>query len=124
MPSKKSWRDSPELHHIDTAHGHLAYRWGTGDNVEITHLKVDQQFRGMGYGRQLLELLLRELQDCPPYATVYGFTLFENGEARAFYQSVGFTTSLVAGVYDVGRAVVFSARYEDLCNLHNVTPKG
>ena len=124
MPSKhrKTWRDNPGFHYIEASYGHLYYRWGTGDNVEITHFKVDEQYRRMGYGRELLVLLLLELRDCPPYATVFGFSLAGNDEAHRFYRSVGFTTSVVGGVYDDGRAVVFSARYEDLCRAHGVPP--
>ena len=104
---------------IQDRRGHIAWRWGTGDNVELTHLKASEE--GKGYGKSLLRDMLTVLKQNPPYATVFGFTRTVNLKAQAFYQDNGFILTRVAGVYDDGGAVVFSARYKDLCELHGVT---
>lgn len=96
----------------------LRVKEGTGANFEITYLKV--QTPRQGIGRLLLVTMLRYFLPNPPYATVYGFTRSGNADAHAFYRAVGFTLSPVQGVYDEGSAVVFSARYDDLCALHGV----
>lgn len=99
--------------------GIIAWRRGTGDNVEVTYVRSDQTRQGTG--RKLLQEMLRRLRDNPPYATVYGFTRANNRDAIAFYQAMGFAVTPVNGVYADGKAAVFSARYDDLCKRH-LTP--
>jgi GNAT superfamily N-acetyltransferase len=101
--------------------GLVRWRWGTGDNVELTHLRANTP--GAGNGRRLLRAMLTILRDDPPYATVFGFTRTGNAEAQAFYRAMGFTITPVAGVYADGTAVLFSARYDDLCRLHLPPPE-
>lgn len=118
--ASNNWKETAIFCHVETNYGYLYYRWGTGDNVEITHLKVDEPYRGNGYGTELIVLLLQELQEIPPYATVFGFTRWENLEARLFYRSVGFGLSLVSGVYADGKCVLFSAHYDHLKEVHGL----
>lgn len=97
--------------------GYIAWRRGTGDNVEITWLRSDQ--KRAGTGRRLLQAMLRRLRDeNPPYCSVYGFTRSSNVDAIAFYRAMGFTLSPVKGVYADGEALVFSARFRDLVRQH------
>jgi ribosomal protein S18 acetylase RimI-like enzyme len=96
--------------------GLLAWRRGTGDNVEITYLRVYEQ--GQGCGRRLLGKMVDRLRERPPYATVFGFTRTSNTGAQVFYEKMGFTLSPVRGVYADGSAVVFSANYADLLERH------
>ena len=102
------------LTHPSRGDSYIVWRRGTGDNVELLHLYSI----GDGWGLRLLCQMLEVLQHTPPYATVFGFTRAGNAKARAFYERTGFTLTEVAGVYDEGRAVVFSARYDELCRLH------
>lgn len=101
---------------IESELGEIFWQRGTGGNVEITLFKSTR--RKVGYGRRLLQGMLRELRTNPPYHTVYGFTRTSNLDARAAYSALGFTLSLVIGVYKDGDAMVFSAPYEDLCKRH------
>lgn len=96
--------------------GIIAWRWATGDNVELTHLKVQTPRKGCG--RRLLRAMLVKLKEEPPYHTVFGFTRVGNIRAHAFYRAMGFSLSLVTGVYADGAAMIFSAPYLDLCRKH------
>jgi GNAT superfamily N-acetyltransferase len=102
--------------HESDEDGVIGWRWGTGDNVELTHLRATQNRNG--HGRRLLVGMLLALRAEPPYCTVFGFTRTGNLVAQEFYRAMGFTLTPVAGVYADGAAVLFSARYDDLCRLH------
>lgn len=118
LPVEWSWKELLRVHMLNDDRGLLSWRWGTGDNVEITHFK--STLPGNGYGLSLLRDMLKALKGDPPYCTVFGFTRTCNKAAQAFYQNVGFTLSPVQGVYADGDAVVFSANYKELCTLHGV----
>lgn len=98
--------------------GYIVWRVGTGGNVELLDLQVVPTARGQGVGIGLLRAMLRHLKDNPPYYTIFGFTRTANVEAQEFYAAVGFDLSRVAGVYADGEAIVFSAKYDDLCKRH------
>lgn len=100
--------------------GHVMWRRGTGGNFELLELRAT--LARQGQGRRLVAAMLRAMAANPPYATVFGFTRLANLDAQAFYRAMGFTLSAVAGVYADGSAILFSARYRDLCDLH-LTPK-
>ena len=106
------------VRHVENQDGYISWRWGTGDNVELTHLRSAEP--GNGQGRKLLRSMLAALKNDPPYCTVFGFTRTCNKVAQAFYQDMGFVLSPVEGVYADGDAVLFSANYVDLCRLHGV----
>lgn len=105
---------------LTTEDGVIAWRYGTGGNVELTYILVKNEMQRQGQGRALFRAMLRALVSDPPYHTVYGFTRTGNAAGRSFYASVGFTLSEVAGVYADGNAVVFSANYRALCAIHGV----
>lgn len=94
--------------------GYIVWRRGTGENVELLHIKSARS----GGGSALLIKMLEKLKENPPYSTVFGFTRTGNTKAIAFYWRMGFTCSPVAGVYAEGSAMVFSAQYVDLCKRH------
>lgn len=103
---------------LTTESGIIAWRYGTGGNVELTYLLVKSEVRRDGQGRALFRAMLDELRKSPPYATVYGFTRSGNSVSQDFYRSLGFFLTPVVGVYDDGCAIVFSARYADLLAQH------
>ena len=117
MGRGRSKLDDVELDYVKTEDGFIGWRWGTGDNVELVDLQVNGAPR-TGGGRRLLTEMLRALKASPPYATVFGFTRSPNLDAQRFYAAMGFALSTVVGVYADGSAVVFSARYSDLCARH------
>ena len=94
--------------------GYIVWRRGTGDNVEMLHLKAERTLEGIG-SRLIKAMLVRLRLDRPPYETVYGFCRTNNFQAIGFYERLGFDISVVKGVYRDGDAVVFSAKYKDLC---------
>lgn len=96
--------------------GFVVWRLGTGGNAELLWIRSHAK----GWGRKLFVMMLKALRENPPYHTVFGFTRFGNWDAMGFYDRMGFSLSKVEGVYKDGVAVVFSAPYEDLCNLHGV----
>lgn len=103
---------------ITSEDGIIAWRRGTGGNVELTYILVKSEARRAGQGRSLFRAMLTALRSDPPYATVYGFTRTSNTAAREFYLSLGFTLSEVAGVYADGSAVVFSGRFLHLIEVN------
>lgn len=100
----------------DDGGGYIVWRRGTGDNVEITHLRAYRPHNGAG--RRLLRIMLHDLRENPPYATVFGFTRQSNTQACNFYAKMGFELTVVKGVYADGTAVVFSAPYRTLLERH------
>lgn len=104
-------RFSQASHHA-TNEGYIVWRRGSGDNVELLHIRAYRKQQGVG--KRLLLHMVKELQNDPPYKTVFGFTRISNDAARAFYLSLGFTLTEVDGVYADGRAVLFSQSYESL----------
>lgn len=116
LPDLRSWVGVELIHNTD---GYVIWRTGTGDNVEITHIKAAVPGGGMRLFREFLVRLL----DNPPYGgkgTVFGFTRVGNDRAKKFYRRAGFQLTTVKGVYAEGSAVVFSSCYTKLCCRHGV----
>lgn len=96
--------------------GLIAWRLGTGQNIELLYLKSDPP--RTGGGKHLLVEMLKELKKSPPYCTIYGFTRSSNLDARKFYEAMGFSLTTVVGVYADGIAVCFSANFDKLVKEH------
>lgn len=98
---------------IDNEHGYIVYRLGTGDNLEILHIRAHEQ--GHGHGVELIrEMLSRiKLENMEPYHSVFGFTKIDNTNAQDFYRYLGFILNHCQHVYQDG-AFVFSIPYTDL----------
>lgn len=92
--------------------GFIAWRRGTGGNVELLHLRSFSA--GCGYGRQLVYAMLEQLRKEPPYYSVFGFTRVGNDEAQRFYGALGFNLQTVCGLYAEGEAVLFWQDYQEL----------
>lgn len=99
---------------IHNEKGHIVWRRGTGDNVELLHIRVNDQRRG--YGNELVKQMILQLQNDKPYSTVFGFTRTNNEVAINFYRKLGFTLSKVDGIYLEQEALVFSQKYDELLN--------
>jgi ribosomal protein S18 acetylase RimI-like enzyme len=93
--------------------GYIVWRLGTGDNVELLHIRTFT--RGRGFGKELVKEMLKRLKDRPPYYSVFGFTRVSNEEAQAFYGALGFDLTPVSGVYKDGQAILFSGCFTTLC---------
>lgn len=73
--------------------GRLEYRVGQDSTVEIFDLMVDEDRRGRGVGRAMVEEL------AAGYWCVFAFTRAGNDGARAFYRALGFTETPLPGFY-------------------------
>lgn len=103
---------------IQIENGYIVWRRGTGNNVELLHIRTFSP--GKGTGKELVIRMLKALLECPPYATIFGFTRTVNESSQSFYKALGFELSEVTGVYDDGSAIVFSQRFKTLLEIHNV----
>ena len=101
------------IHEILNTDGYIAWRVGTGENVELLYIKSEMP----GGGSRLLTAMVDALRINPPYCTVFGFTRCCNDVAHAFYRKWGFALSRVKGVYSDGEAIVFSTKYTDLLEV-------
>lgn len=64
--------------------------------------------------------MLKYLVEDPPYYSVFGFTRYDNREAREFYRRMGFNLSYFAGVYADRKSILFHASFEELRIHHGV----
>ncbi len=106
-----------EIGKLRAVGGYIVWRRGTGDNVELLHIRATRS----GMGVHLLRGMLYALRHDPPYGgegTVFGFTREGNMKARHWYRDMGFTLTDVEGVYAEGFAVLFSATYKTLVEIH------
>lgn len=90
--------------------GCIAWRRGSGDNVELLHVYSFSP----GGGREMLQRLAWRLESTPPYYSVYGFTRVENVKAQEFYRRNGFTIQRVDGVYKDGAAILFMQPWDEM----------
>lgn len=98
--------------------GFIVWRRGTGNNVELLHIRTFQP--GKGHGRGLVYHMLHQLAMHPPYHSVYGFTRTSNEDARKFYGALGFRLApAVDGLYAAGGATLFWATYAELVREMN-----
>ena len=111
-------REDIQVYEHPSGDGFVKWRRGTADNVELLDIEVSASARRQGVGRELVRGMLRRLRSDPPATSVYGFTRVTNRIAHDFYRALGFDLSYVAGVYEEGGAVVFSAQYDDLVARH------
>lgn len=92
--------------------GFIAWRLGTGGNVELLHIRAASLRNGLG--RRLFKEMLDSLYYDPPYFSVFGFTRVSNDRAVAFYEAMGFKIQLIDGLYKDGEAYMFWAEYTEL----------
>lgn len=96
--------------------GFIVWRRGTGDNVELLHLRSFEPRKG--YATMLLKEMLSELKAHPPYFSVYGFGLLGRKDAVAAYKALGFKVEEVTGPYIHGPGFLFWASYKELVARH------
>lgn len=102
---------APEWHY-DPGRGYVVWRLGTGENVELLHIRTFAP--GLGYGRALFCTLLDRLSGRPPYYSIFGFTRTSNSSAQAFYGALGFHLQPIEGLYKEGSAIMFWQSYGKL----------
>lgn len=102
--------------------GFIVWRRGTGDNVELLHVRAAVPHQG--HGRWLVYRMLDHLRANPPYHSVYGYTRIGNNRAREFYAALGFRCQEVDGIYAEGAAVLFWGCYTRLVELKGEHERG
>ena len=102
-------------HHYSPEKGFIVWRFGTGRNIELLHIRSFALRKG--FGRQLMYKMLDALVDSPPYFSVFGFTRVSNERAAGFYEALGFNLQPIKGLYADGEAMMFWQSYEVLLKL-------
>lgn len=82
--------------------GVLTYRYGTGGVIEIADIFVNEQDRRKGVGTKMIKTLQAKTD-----GAIYAFTRESNGEARAFYERLGFRGVSVPNFYHGQAAVLY-----------------
>lgn len=98
------------VEYLYTPYGYVAWQMGTGDNVEIMFIEVEE--KGKGHGANLLREMCKRIKT---FHTVYVFRLASNESAGHFYRKMGFKEYPVPGIYKGEDAVIGIVTYNDLC---------
>lgn len=101
-------------YYFNNKKGFIVWRFGTGNNVELLHIKTFK--KRQGYGKQLFKEMLYQLLNKPPYYSIFGFTRVDNKEAQLFYKALGFNIQDIDGIYADGKCKLFWASYKELCS--------
>lgn len=90
--SKKYLEKFRELKYIfEPEKGFIVWRVGTGENIELLHLRTFYQ--GKGYARELIGKMIRQLEKNPPYHTIFGFALASRSNLKEIYIKLGFNVT-------------------------------
>lgn len=93
---------------ISDERGYIVWRKGTGDNVELLHIKSLKPGGGTSLLRDMLEAV-------ETYHSVFGFCLRSNQRALDFYAANGFKLHYLGqSVYRDDATVLFVAPYAKL----------
>ena len=93
-----------------TPEGYIAWQYSTGENVEILFIEVNEGRKGIG--RKLIKSMCEVIE---PYHSVFVVRLASNEIAGNFYRSLGFTETLVKGLYRGDDAVIGVVPFKQLC---------
>lgn len=114
MRTKEELVEKLKLHsyerYIHNDKGYLAWKMGTGENIEIKFIEVSE--KGKGYATELLREMLSIVK---PFHSVYVFRLASNETAGYFYRKCGFVETRIGGLYRDDDAVLGVADYKTLC---------
>ena len=103
----------PQYYLFSPRYGYIVWRLGTGENVELLHVRSFTPRQGVG--TRLVKAMLRELIKNKPYYSVFGFSLANNTIAHEWYHSMGFNTQECGGPYKGDKAVIFWQSFDVLC---------
>lgn len=92
--------------------GYVAWRRGTGENVEVLHIRAFKTGRGLGV--LLAQAMIYELKKNPPYYSVFGFGLASNLPPQKVWKKVGFDIEITKAPYKGGPAFLVSQSFEIL----------
>ena len=103
---------------FDKEKGYIVWREGTGNNIELLHLRAFKLRNG--FGTELVKRMLFQLKKKPPYFSVFGFMLASNKAVINLYKKLGFQTTIVSNLYKGGDAMIFTQSYEVLCQKNKI----
>jgi len=99
------------MEEIKTEKGYLHYRIWSDENLEITDIFIEPDFRRQGEGRKMvqeIEKIVREKE----LACIYLFTRKSNKEAQEFYRVLGFEKVYdIQGFYRSENGIMYIKRY-------------
>lgn len=98
----------------EPALGWIVWRLGTGENIELLHIRSHVVRKGHGRVLFYRMLSLIEKSKVKPYHSIFGFTRVSNLCAKEFYTSVGFNIQPIDGLYKDGSAIMFWQEYTEL----------
>ena len=94
------------IYHKD---GYIVWQTSTGENVQILFIEVKTPRNGVGTS------LLRDMcESINPYHSVFVVRRATNEAAGKFYRKVGFTETLIKGLYKGEDAVLATISFEQL----------
>ena len=96
--------------------GYIVWQYSSGENVEI--LFIEAKDPGNGQGKELVRRMLHQIK---PYHSVFVIRRAINDEAGKFYRSLGFTETVIKGLYKDEDAVFGVASYEQLLKTYEIT---
>ena len=103
----------PQYYMYFPGHGYIVWRFGSGENIELLHIR---SFKiGQGLGQRLIKAMLRENKNHPPFHSVFGMTLASNTSAIKMYTKAGFKTMECPFPYKGGNSIIFYQRFDVLC---------
>ena len=99
--------------------GYIVWRFGTGENVELLHIRAFTT--GKGDGPRLIKMMLEKLKENPPYFSVFGFLLDENIPMKKVYNKMGFNlVEGLVGPYKHGKSCLMWQDYKVLCEKNGI----
>jgi ribosomal protein S18 acetylase RimI-like enzyme len=107
---KERMKDYVGAKYIYREYGYVAWQVSTGENIEIIFIEVNE--KGRGYATKLITEMCTLIK---PYHSVFVFRLKSNETAGHFYRKLGFTETVIPGLYAGDDAVLGVVKYDDLC---------
>jgi ribosomal protein S18 acetylase RimI-like enzyme len=92
MPEFRPGLGDDTERYIRLDHGYIEFRYAPGNTCEIVNIEVENEHRGQGVGRKLLELLFDKVIK-QSVITVYAITTYDNRIAQMFYERTRFKVS-------------------------------
>lgn len=92
--------------------GYIVWRLGTGENIELLHIRTFSQ--GKGHGGWLIKSMIFDLKNSPPYYSIFGFSLASNVRAIGMYRKAGFKIIECPFPYKYDKSIIFCESFVNL----------
>lgn len=98
--------------------GYIVWRLGTGQNVELLHIRAIEVHKG--HGEYLMRMMTLQLKFNRPYHSVFVFTKKSNTDALNAYKHWGFQFTEIPNLYRDDGTMLGTISFTDLCNSMGV----